>query len=80
MGHSGDLLSSLVAVYRSGQREEKHGIYCVGHTLPTLVKSHVLCSFGIRFGAHLGALGHILVVQGGAGNRSEFRWKPQLEF
>ena len=38
------LLLFLVA-FRSGRREEKHGIYCVGHTLPTLIKSNVLHSF-----------------------------------
>ena len=47
--------------FRSGQREDKHGIYCVGHTLPTLIKSHVSYSFWTHFGAHLGALAHICV-------------------
>ena len=28
--------------FRTGRREEKHGIYCVGQTLLTLVKRHVL--------------------------------------
>ena len=60
MGCRVGFLMFLVAS-RNGQREEKHGIYCVGHTLPTLVKSRVLYSLWTHFGAHLGALGHICV-------------------
>ena len=55
------VFSLFSVAFRKGQREEKHGIYCVGHTLPTLIKSHVLHGFGTPFGAHLGALGHICV-------------------
>ena len=51
----------FLVVFRTGRREEKHGIYCVGHTLPALIKSHVLYLFWLHFGAHLGALGHICV-------------------
>ena len=39
--------SLFLVAFRKGQREEKHGIYCVGHTLPTLVKGHVLYLFGL---------------------------------
>ena len=49
--------------FRTGRREEKHGIYCVGDTLPTLVKGCVLYVFWLYFGAHLGALGHICVCK-----------------
>ena len=63
MGCRVGFLMFLVAfnLFRSGQREDKHGIYCVGHTLPTLIKSNVLHLFWTHFGAHLGALGHICV-------------------
>ena len=70
-GQRVEFLVVLVA-FRSGRSEEKHGIYCAGHTLPSLVKSHVLYPFWTHFGAHLGALGHILELQGGTGNKLEF--------
>ena len=39
----------FVVAFGSGQREDKHGIYCVGHTLPTLLKSHVSYSIWTPF-------------------------------
>ena len=55
------VLCLVLVAFRKGQCEEKHGIYSVGHTLPTLVKGHVLYSFWLHFGTHLGALGHTCV-------------------
>ena len=51
----------FLVAFRKGQREEKHGIYDVKHTLFTSTKSYVLHGFLTSFGTHLGALGHICV-------------------
>ena len=52
--------SLFLVTFGNGQREEKHGIYGVGHTFPTLIESNVLHSFW-PFGTHLGAWAHICV-------------------
>ena len=60
MGCTVVFLLFLVA-FKTGRREEKHGIYCVGQTWLTLAKGHVVYSFWCYFGPRLGALGHICV-------------------
>ena len=55
------VFSLFLVAFKTGRREEKHGIYCVGHTLPILVKGQVLYLLLPHFGPHLVALGHICV-------------------
>ena len=55
--------SMFLVAFRSGQRQEKHGIYYIKHRLPTFAESRVLCSFLHHFKTHLGALGPHFCVQ-----------------
>ena len=55
------VVSMFLVAFRNDQREDKHGIYYVGHTFPTLVKGHVFYSIWLHVGAPLGALGPICV-------------------
>ena len=60
--------------HRGPRKVKKTIVFTVWDThCPLWKKSRVLYRFGTHFGGHLGALGHILVVWGGSGNRLEFR-------
>jgi len=67
---------SFLVAFRIGWREEKHGIYCVGHTLPTLVKNYVSYSFWTPFLNSCGNLGAHLCVQMFPWERS---WEVDVE-
>ena len=55
--------SLFLVAFRKGQREEKHGISRVGHTLPTLIKKSS-CALNLdSFWNSFGSLGAHLCVQ-----------------
>ena len=72
----------FLVAFRSGQREEKHGIYYIKHTLPTLEESRVLCSFLVNFGGRLGTWDYISVFKylPGSALEKETKRQEQVEF